>query len=250
MQSFGSDGDVAQDRPEQDESDPMTSWADAPADVAAPTSPDRPSAARRASRLTRAHRRREGRRPRGPLRRRGSFVEFFRHRGCPPTHAPAGQCFSLDRRLASRDALPPAPMGLLVRDLGAVFVALADLRSGITDRTRDLDDATVRGDARRDCSSHPGSPTGSSRSPTSSRVPGGPVLRRHGRVGDRLERSGARDRLARRGSRPVRPGPEQPEPRRGAAGPGSLRPADAGLTSRRRGRTLPPVPARDRAGAG
>ena len=97
---------------------------------------------------------------------------------------------------------------------GQMFVALVDLRAGSpTERaisTMRLSAGGATGIVHPTrCGSRVPRGDGSDLG-----IPGRPVFRRNGRVGDRLERPGPRDRMAGRRPRPVRPGPEQPEPRR------------------------------------
>ncbi len=83
-----------------------------------PTSPDVPPAAalERLSPHERGHRRRDARRPRGPSRRSRIVRRVLSGVvGSRRALSPAGQHLSLHRRLAPRDALPSAAVGLLVR---------------------------------------------------------------------------------------------------------------------------------------
>ena len=181
---------------------------------------------------------------------RGSFVEFYRESWLPTARS------ALQGNISRSTAGSLRAMHFHRRQwdywfvvAGEMFVALADLRTGSpTERAI----STLRLSAETPAGLvHParGRPRVPRGDRPRSRIPGRPVLRRLGRVGDRLERPGARDRLARRRSRPVRPGSEQPEPAEALRDPVPYRP-DRGLTSSAGGRTLPPVPARDRAGAG
>ena len=198
------------------------------------------------------HRRRDGRRPRGPPRC-SRIVRRVLPRVVASHRAPAVQG-NISRSTAG--SLRAMHFHRQQWDYWFV-VAGRDVRraGGSPGRDRRRSARSRRCDCpprpRKGCSSRPASPTGSC---AETDLTLGYLVDRYfdgdGRMGGRLGRSGARDRLARRRSRAVRTGTGAiPSLVGGASGPGPVLPG-AGLTSAPRGRNLPPVPARDRAGAG